>query len=122
MVMDIISYQYMHNLVKSRGNLLKSVVGPGGPARGTLVSTVPTVAPGPAMGTLESMDAGEASWAQRSLPGPRHVARNGCARLLGHNGANGRSGGARHDRGRKAARGAGTRHSAAQLLQSPSPS
>ena len=35
-------------------NLLKNLVGPGRPARGTLVSTVPTVAPGPTMGTPES--------------------------------------------------------------------
>ena len=39
---------------------------------GTLVSTTPTVAPGPATSTLQFMGAGEASWAQRSLPGPRH--------------------------------------------------
>ena len=43
----------LESLVLSN-NLLKSVVGPGRPARGTLVSTVPTVAPGPTMGTPKS--------------------------------------------------------------------
>ena len=51
-------------------NLLKNLVGPGRPARGTLVSTVPTVAPGPTMGTPRPKDEGEASRAQRCLPGP----------------------------------------------------
>ena len=86
----------MESLVLSE-NRLKNHMGPGRPARGTLVSTVPTVAPGPTMGTPESFDEGEASRAQQSLPGPRHVERNGCAR--GHDllGFNGRRGGTRHD-------------------------
>ena len=44
-------------------------------------------------------DAGEASRAQRCVPGPRHVGRSGCAR--GHDllDSNGRPGGARHDLG-----------------------
>ena len=59
----------LESLVLSKISL-KSYVGPGRPARGTLVSTVPTVAPGPTMGTPESEDGGEASRAQRRLPGP----------------------------------------------------
>ena len=80
-------------------NLPENLVGLGRPARGTLVSTVPTVAPGPAMGTPKAVDAGEASRGQRCLTGPRHVERCGCAR--GHDllGFNGQPGGARHVRG-----------------------
>ena len=65
---------------------MESVEGCGRPASGTLVSTTPTVAPGPAMVTLEFMDAGEASWAQRKPAWPeerldfvrRNLARAGC--------------------------------------------
>ena len=76
-------------------------MGPGRPARGTLVSTVPTVAPGPVTGMPKPMDAGEASRGQRCLTGPRHVERCGCAR--GHDllGFNGQPGGARHVRGNR---------------------
>ena len=43
----------LESLVLSE-NFSEDVVGPGRPARGTLVSTVPTVAPGPTMGTPKS--------------------------------------------------------------------
>ena len=43
----------LEGLVLSKKNS-KGVVGPGRPARGTLVSTVPTVAPRPTMGTPKS--------------------------------------------------------------------
>ena len=44
-------------------------------------------------------DEGEASRAQQSLPGLRHVERSGCAHSHDLLGFNGRRGGARHDRG-----------------------
>ena len=76
-------------------------MGPGRPARGTLVSTVPTVAPGPTMGMQESATEAKRRGPKRCLPGPRHVERSGSAR--GHDlhdllDSNGRTGGARHDR------------------------
>ena len=51
----------LESLVLSE-NHPRNLAGPGRPARGTLVSTVPTVAPGPATGTLESLDAGVQSY------------------------------------------------------------
>ena len=72
------------------------VVGLGRPAHGTLVPIVPTVAPGPTMGTPETSTEAKRRGPKRRMPGPRHVERDSCARDHDLLGFNGRCGGTRH--------------------------